>query len=177
MLLAALVLAVPPAPEFFAAHRQRLLDRLPAGAVAVFHAAPESQAEVDSDPYRQDSTFWWLTGFGEPDSVVVLRKDPASGPRYVMFVPPRDAAAEQWNGWRKGVEGASREHQAEAAYTNAEVWKRLPELWRGARALVVSDGGTPPSGRGCSRPGGQPTRTRRSRARSPTRRPSSAPCA
>jgi len=141
MLLAALVLAVPPAPEFFAAHRQRLLDRLPAGAVAVFHAAPEGQAEVDADPYRQDSTFWWLTGFGEPDSVVVLRKDPASGPRYVMFVPPRDAAAEQWNGWRKGVEGASREHQAEAAYTNAEVWKRLPELWRGARALVVSDGG------------------------------------
>lgn len=130
-----------PGPEFFAAHRQRVLDRLPAGAVAVFHAAPEGDPEVDPDPYRQDSTFWWLTGFGEPNSVAVLRKDPQQGPRYVLFVPPRDAAAEQWTGWRAGVDGARKDYRAEEAYASDELWKKLPELWRGARSLVLGDGG------------------------------------
>jgi Xaa-Pro aminopeptidase len=143
MLIAALVLAATPipGPEFFAAHRQRLLDALPAGSVAVFRAAPEGRAEVRPDPYRQDSSFWWLTGLGEPDAVAVLRKDPASAPRYVLFVLARDFKSEQWTGWRAGVEGARQEHRAEQAYPNDELWTRLPELWRGARSLVVSDAG------------------------------------
>ncbi|HET7294314.1 MAG TPA: aminopeptidase P family protein [Vicinamibacteria bacterium] len=130
-----------PGPEFFAAHRQRVIERLPAGAVAVFRSAPETSVETTPDPYRQDSTFWWLTGFGEPNSVAVLRKDAAAGPRYVLFVPPRDPAAEQWTGWRAGAEGARKDHRADEAFTNDELWKKLPELWAGARALVVSDGG------------------------------------
>jgi len=129
-----------PGPEFFAAHRQRLLDHLPAGSVAVFHAAPEHDAEVKPDPYRQDSSFWWLTGLAEPNAIAVLRRV-AEGPRYVLFVPARDFKNEQWTGWRAGVEGAKQEHQAEQAYPNDELWKRLPDLWRGARSLVVSDGG------------------------------------
>src|SRR5262245_56996200 len=91
--LAAAVSSPPPptrpGPEFFAAHRQRVIDKLPAGAIAVFRSAPETSVETSPDPYRQESSFWWLTGFGEPNSVAVLRKD-AAGPRYVLFVPPRD---------------------------------------------------------------------------------------
>ncbi len=130
-----------PGPEFFAAHRQRFMDKLPAGAVAVFHAAPEANPEVSPDPYRQDSDFWWLTGFGEPNSIAVLRKDPASGPRYVLFVPPRDPAAETWTGWRSGPEGARRDFNPDEAYASDDLWKKLPELWRGARSLVVGDAG------------------------------------
>jgi Xaa-Pro aminopeptidase len=150
MLIALLLAATPipgqapaprPGPEFFAAHRQRLLDALPPGAVAVFRAAPESQSEVKPDPYRQDSSFWWLTGLGEPDAVAVLRQDAGSDPRYVLFVPARDFKNEQWTGWRTGVEAARQEHRAEQAYPVDELWKRLPELWRGARSLVVGGGG------------------------------------
>lgn len=130
-----------PGPEFFAAHRQRVLDKLPAGAVAVFRSAPETSVETTPDPYRQDSTFWWLTGFGEPNSVAVLRKDTTAGPRYVLFVPPRDPQAEQWTGWRAGADGAKKDFRADEAHTNDELWKKLPELWSGARSLIVSDGG------------------------------------
>jgi Xaa-Pro aminopeptidase len=93
MIIAALLLFAQPGPEFFAQHRKRLLDRLPAGAVAVFHAAPEGAAEVVPDPYRQASTLLWLTGFAEPESVAVLRNDASGGPRFVMFVPPREVPA------------------------------------------------------------------------------------
>src|SRR5262245_13423833 len=152
-ILAALVLAAatkpsppPPAPpkpgpEFFAAHRQRVLDKLPADSVAVFRSAPETSMETSPDPYRKDSSSWWLTGFGEPNSIAVLRRDPAGASRYVLFVPPREPQAEQWTGWRAGAEGAKQDYRADEAFTNDEVWKKLPELWRGARSLAVSDGG------------------------------------
>lgn len=133
--------AATPTPELFAAHRQRAMERLPAGAIAVFRSAPDTSVEQSPDPYRQDSTFWWLTGFGEPNAVAVLRKDPAEGPGYLLFVAPRDPQAEQWTGWRAGAEGAKKDFRANEAYTNDELWKKLPELWVGARSLVVSDGG------------------------------------
>jgi Xaa-Pro aminopeptidase len=129
-----------PGPDFFATHRQRVMNRLPAGAIAVFRSAPETSVETSPDPYRQESSFWWLTGFGEPNSVAVLRKD-AAGPRYMLFVPPRDPQAEQWTGWRAGAEGAKKDFRADEAYVNDELWKKLPELWTGASSLVVSDGG------------------------------------
>ena len=143
--LAATVVPAPPPPlrpgaDFFAAHRQRLVDKLPAGAVAVFRSAPETSVETTPDPYRQDSSFWWLTGFGEPNAVAVLRKG-ERGPSFVLFVPPRDPQAEQWTGWRAGIEGAKKGFRADEAYGSDELWKKLPELWRGAGSLVVSDGG------------------------------------
>ena len=143
--VAATAVPSPPPPRrpgaaFFAAHRQRLVDKLPAGAVAVFRSAPETSVETTPDPYRQDSSFWWLTGFGEPNAVVVLRKG-ERGPRFVLFVQPRDPQAEQWTGWRAGIEGAKQDFRADEAYVNDELWKKLPELWRAAGSLVVSDGG------------------------------------
>jgi hypothetical protein len=56
--------SAPPAipPSFFATHRERLLAKLPAGSVAVFHAAAETTVETSPDPYRQSSDFWYLTG-------------------------------------------------------------------------------------------------------------------
>ena len=71
--------SAPPAipPSFFAAHRERFLAKLPAGSIAVFHAAAETSVETSPDPYRQSSDFWYLTGLSEPESVCVLI--PASG--------------------------------------------------------------------------------------------------
>ena len=135
--------SAPPSipPSFFASHRERFLAKLPAGAIAVLHAAPETSVETSPDPYRQDSSFWYLTGFAEPDSVAVLI--PGSGgnaARFLLFVRTRDFAAEQWTGWRAGVDGAKKDFGAEA-YPIAELWTRLPALWASAPALYYASGG------------------------------------
>lgn len=146
MLLAAVLALAPlvlpqPAPEMFELHRQKLLEKLPADAIAVFHSAPESSAETSADPYRQDSTFWYLTGLSEPDAVAVLRPAAADGERYILFVPEKDFAAEQWSGWRVGSEAARAELGADAAYPIAQIWTRLPELWSGRGSLYYGAGG------------------------------------
>src|SRR5262245_27120144 len=141
--------SAPPAipSSFFAAHRERFLARLPAGSIAVFHAAPESSVETRPDPYRQSSDFWYLTGLSEPESVCVLI--PASGgssARFILFVRPRSFTDEQWTGWRAGVEGAKKNFGAEA-YPIAELWNRLPALAASAQALYYETGGDEAFGR------------------------------
>jgi len=130
-------------PSFFAAHRERFVAKLPAGSIAVFHAAAESTVETSPDPYRQSSDFWYLTGLSEPVSVCVLIPASAgSGSRFLLFVRPRDFAAEQWTGWRAGVEGAKKDFGAEA-YPIGELWNRLPALAAsaGAQSLYYESGG------------------------------------
>ena len=107
----------PPAvtPAFFESHRDRLFARLPAGSIAVFHAA-QARGGASSDPYRQDSDFWYLTGLDEPNAVAVFVPGAAKESRYVLFVQPKDFAAEQWTGWRAGVEGAKKDHGAGEAH-------------------------------------------------------------
>src|SRR5262249_17722426 len=112
-------------------------------------AAPLTTVETSPDPYRQSSDFWYLTGFSEPESVAVLI--PASGgaaARFLLFVQPRDFAAEQWTGRRAGVEGAAKDFGAEA-YPIADFWTRLPALWASASApsLFYDTGGDEAFGR------------------------------
>lgn len=95
--------------------------------VAVLFAAPEMIRNGDvHHEHRQDSDFYFLTGFEEPQAVAVLAPDHPRH-RYVLFVRPRDRTAEIWNGRRFGVEGARRIFGADAAYPISELEKRLPE--------------------------------------------------
>ncbi len=134
--------ATPPSatPALFAAHREALLARLPKDAIAVFRSAPESTLEVE-DTYRQDSDFWYLTGLAEPDAVAVLRPGAEAGSRYVLFVRPKDFAAEQWTGWRAGIEGAKADYGAGEVYPVAEFSDRFRQLVIGAKALYFRDAG------------------------------------
>jgi Xaa-Pro aminopeptidase len=114
---------------------------MPAGGMAVVRTAPETSVETSPDPYRQDSDFWYLTGFAEPGAVAVLRPFAAEGERYILFVQPRDPEKETWTGYRAGVEGAKAEFGAEAAFPMEEFTKKFPELAIGATALFYLDGG------------------------------------
>jgi len=101
------------------------MDRLGAG-VAVFLAAPETIRNNDvHHEYRQDSDFWYLTGFPEPDAVLLLR--PGQKPESVMFVRPRDRAREVWNGVRAGPEGAVARHGIDAAHPLDALEAELPK--------------------------------------------------
>jgi Xaa-Pro aminopeptidase len=78
-------------------------------------------------PFRQSSDLYYLTGFSEPEAMVVLRPD-APDQRFVMFVRPRDRERETWEGRRAGVEGAVDRFGADAAYPISELAERLPAL-------------------------------------------------
>jgi Xaa-Pro aminopeptidase len=163
MILAAAVLlsrlAAPPAPavptapaapsvsaDFFATHREKFFGKLPAGAIAIFHAAPEARG-VSSDPYRQDSDYWYLTGLEEPGAVAVLWHGGSGERRYALFVRPKDFAAEQWTGWRAGLEGAKKDFGAGEAYSLSEFWDRFPKLLPAAQSLYYEGGGDEEFGR------------------------------
>jgi Xaa-Pro aminopeptidase len=92
---------VRPTTHDHSGRRARFADRL-AGTPAVVPAARVAFRSRDTAyRFRQDSDFLYLTGFGEPDAVAVF-----DGPRFHLFVLPRDPEREAWDGEREGVEGA-----------------------------------------------------------------------
>jgi Xaa-Pro aminopeptidase len=110
----------------FALRRQRLRDALGDAALVVF-AAPYLIRNNDVEhEWRQDSDFHYLTGYDEPDSVLVLRG--GAEPRFALFVRPRDPEREAWDGPRAGVEGAVAEFGADVSYPLGELDKELPGL-------------------------------------------------
>src|SRR5512140_2327304 len=136
----ALAKAAPPAPgpEWFAAHRAALAAKLPKDAVVVLRGPAEPEAEA-AGAYRPDSSFWYLTGFAEPDAVAVLRPSAAEGKRYVLFLKPKNWTEERWTGRRAGVDGAKADYRAEAAFPIEDFQKESPSLLAGAKALFYSD--------------------------------------
>ena len=104
------------------------------GAVFIFPSSAEVLRNPDVHfPFRQESCFSYLSGFEEPDSVLVL--SPAkSGPGYrtVMFVRHRDAEREMWEGERYGIEGAQRVFGADEAFAIDQFDSKLPELIAGS---------------------------------------------
>ena len=122
-------------------HRQRFLDRLAQdGAAAVVATGSAKIRNHDSEHrFRPESDFWYLTGFREPDSVLVLAPH-RDEERVVLFLREKDRAAETWTGRRLGVEAAPEALGVDAAYPIGELWERLPELLRGAGRLVYRAG-------------------------------------
>ena len=113
-------------PAEFARRRRRLMDSLPGGAI-VLSAGHDAARNNDVDhEYRQPSSFWYLTGFDEPDAVAVLR--PGSDTPYTLFVRPYDPMFEIWVGYRSGVGGAVGPLGANAAYPLERLDTQLPKL-------------------------------------------------
>jgi Xaa-Pro aminopeptidase len=109
------------------AERRRGLARQTGPGIAVVPTAPERIRNRDSDYlYRFDSTFYYLTGFPEPDAVLVL----VSGeqPRSVLFCRERNPERELWDGLRHGPEGAKEAFGFDEAYPITELDERLPAL-------------------------------------------------
>lgn len=109
------------------------MRRMEPNSVAIIPAAPEATRSNDTHyRYRQDSDFYYLTGFDEPESIAVLA--PAHPKhKYMLFVRPRDPEQETWTGRRAGVEGAKERYGADAAFPIAEFRDKLAELVNGAR--------------------------------------------
>lgn len=100
-------------------------------AILVLPAAPERIRNNDSHyPYRQDSDFWYLTGFGEPEAVLVLVPGRKHG-EALLFCRERDPEREAWDGPRAGQEGAIGAFGMDDAYPIADMDEILPGLIEG----------------------------------------------
>lgn len=87
--------------------RQALLAKMAPGSAAIIFAAPEATRNADSEyPYRQSSDFWYLTGFNEPEAVLILVKSDENHNHSVLFNRVRDITAEIWFGRRLGQDAA-----------------------------------------------------------------------
>src|SRR5688572_5241564 len=121
--------------EIFASRRKEFMHQMTQGGVAFFAAAPVRNRNGDVHyEYRQDSSFYYLTGFEEPESFCVLAPGHPKY-EYVLFVRARDKEKETWNGLRAGVEGAVLDYGAEFAFPNDQLNEILPSFLENAPAL------------------------------------------
>jgi Xaa-Pro aminopeptidase len=112
--------------ETFRERRRRFLAAIGPGATAILPSAPVAMRSGDVEfIYRQDSDFYYLSGFVEPESVAVFAPGHPDG-EFALFVRPRDKERETWTGKRAGVEGAMIDYGADKAYLIDELEKILP---------------------------------------------------
>ncbi|MCP9805546.1 aminopeptidase P N-terminal domain-containing protein [Cyanobium sp. T1B-Tous] len=130
-------------PSIFAQRRRRFFEQL-GGAAAVIPAAALAVHHADCEwPFRQNSDFWYLTSFDEPEAVALFLPHRPEGERFVLFVQPREASAEVWNGFRWGCEGAVAAFGADLAHPRSELEQRLPEYLKGAEGIAFRVGKHP----------------------------------
>lgn len=107
--------------------RRRKVGQEISGSALIVASHPELIRNHDVHfPYRQDSNLFYLTGWEEPESILLFR--PGLIPESVMFVRRRDPERETWDGFRYGPEGCEREFKIDKAYPIDEFTKVAPQL-------------------------------------------------
>ena len=120
--------------------RRQLMRMAGPDAILILPAAPERVRSNDTHfPYRQDSDFWYLTGFDEPDAVLVLVPGRAAG-EVLLFCRERDREREAWDGARLGPEGAVATLGMDDAYPYADMDEILPCLIEGRNRVYYHFG-------------------------------------
>ena len=125
----------------FLRRRQALLAQMAPASAALIFAAPEATRSADSEyPYRQNSDFWYFTGFNEPEAVLVLIKSDDTHNHSVLFNRIRDKTAEIWFGRRLGQEAAPEKLGVDRALAFPEIGKHLYQLLNGLDAVYHAQG-------------------------------------
>lgn len=115
------------------------MRRMDPNSVAIIPAAREAVRSHDTNyRYRQNSDFFYLTGFEEPDAIAIIA--PSSQKKFTLFVRPRDLEREIWDGYRAGVEGAVSDYKADQAFPVAEFDEKLAEVLDGPASLYYAFG-------------------------------------
>ncbi|MGD9630883.1 MAG: aminopeptidase P N-terminal domain-containing protein [Pyrinomonadaceae bacterium] len=110
---------------------KRFIDQMEENSIAIIPAAHEQTRSYDTEfKFRQDSDFWYLTGFPEPDAIAVIDPQNKKSP-YTLYVRPRDPEMETWFGRREGVDGAVKNYKANKAFSIEKFPADLPKLLDG----------------------------------------------
>ena len=116
----------------YSERRDKLGSMLPKNSAVVIAGASTQYRNADSShAFRQDSNFWYLTGFNEAESTLVLLINEKNNVQSIAFVPEKDELKEIWDGYRAGPEGAMKDYGFDLAFNNTEIDQRLPDLLAG----------------------------------------------
>ena len=116
----------------YSERRNKLGSMLPKNSAVVIAGASTQYRNADSShAFRQDSNFWYLSGFNEAESTLVLLVNEKNNVQSIAFVPEKDELKEIWDGYRAGPEGAMKDHGFDLAFNNTEIDHRLPDLLAG----------------------------------------------
>ena len=112
----------------FAARRKQLMQHIdPNGIVVIKAASLQFRNYYHEYPYRQNSDFYYLTGFNEPEAIAVLAPNHSDG-EFILFCQPNDPEKEVWNGYRAGQMGAKKTYSADVAWDIALFTEKFPSL-------------------------------------------------
>ena len=132
--------AIPSA--VFARRRRALMERMGPDSVALLPAAPSMPRNRDVHyPYRQDSDFYYLTGFPEPEALAALI--PGAQQEFLLFCRERDPQMEIWHGRRAGPQGAMERYGADHAHPMADLDKILLPLLENRERVFYAMGYRP----------------------------------
>ena len=121
--------------EEFGERRTRVFVQMqPNSALLLFSEIEKRRNNDCTYPFRQDSYFWYLTGFNEPNAALLLLKT-EQAEKAIIFLRPRDPLLETWNGRRLGVERAPQQLNVNEAYSIEEFATVLPKILKNLTAL------------------------------------------
>ena len=124
----------------YKSRRINLSEKLPKNSVLLIPGANTQYRNADSAyAFRQDSNFYYLSGFCEPDSLMVIINND-DGINSIIFVPPKDKLKEIWDGHRAGPIGAVKEFLFDKAYDNSEIDNMMPEILFGCDQVLYPIG-------------------------------------
>lgn len=124
----------------YKSRRINLSETLPKNSVLLIPGANTQYRNADSAyAFRQDSNFYYLSGFCEPDSLMAIINND-DGINSVIFVPPKDKLKEIWDGHRAGPIGAVKEFLFDKAYDNSEIDNMMPEILFGCDQVLYPIG-------------------------------------
>ena len=120
--------------------RENLLELLPENSVLLIPGAETQYRNSDSSfPFRQESNFYYLSGFCEPASLIAITKKD-NKITSLIFVPPKDKLKEIWDGYRAGPIGAVKDFLFDKAYDNTQIDEMLPDILFGSDIVLYPIG-------------------------------------
>ena len=124
----------------YKSRRINISEKLPKNSVLLIPGANTQYRNADSAyAFRQDSNFYYLSGFCEPDSLMAIINND-DGINSIIFVPPKDKLKEIWDGHRAGPIGAVKEFLFDKAYDNSEIDNMMPEILFGCDQVLYPIG-------------------------------------
>ena len=124
----------------FAKRRRQLMRMVGKGGIAILPASQIKMRNRDVEyNYRQDSDFYYLTGFPEPEAVAVLAPGRPGG-EYILFCREKDPQREIWDGRRVGPNGAVDEFDADDAFPISDIDEILPGIIENCERVYYSIG-------------------------------------
>ena len=123
-----------PKEEFWERRTRVFAQMQPNSALLLFSEIEKRRNNDCTYPFRQDSYFWYVTGFNEPNAALLLLKT-EQAEKAIIFLRPRDPLLETWNGRRLGVERAPQQLNVNEAYSIEEFATVLPKILKNLTAL------------------------------------------